>query len=78
MVQLLVLVGQRRDEVRKAIRSEFDHAGRTWKLPAHRTKNGHEHHVPLSDMALTIFKCLPANHTTGAGCPAQRAGKTGD
>lgn len=60
MVQLLVLVGQRRDEVRKAIRSEFDHAGRTWKLPAHRTKNGHEHHVPLSDMALTIFKCLPA------------------
>ena len=60
MVQLLILVGQRRDEVRKAIRSEFDHAGRIWKLPAHRTKNGHEHHVPLSDMALTIFECLPA------------------
>lgn len=45
MVQLLVLTGQRRDEVRLSVRTELDLANRIWKLPGRRTKNGREHLV---------------------------------
>jgi integrase len=56
MVQLLLLTGQRRDEVRSAIYGEFDLDKRVWRLPAERTKNGHEHHVPLSDAAVALLR----------------------
>jgi integrase len=59
MVQLLLLVGQRRDEVRKAPRNEFDLPNRIWKLPATRAKNGREHLVPLSDAAMALITGLP-------------------
>jgi integrase len=61
MVQLLLLTGLRRDEVRAAVHGEFDFENRHWRLPAARTKNGREHHVPLSDAAMTLL--------TGAGMP---------
>jgi integrase len=59
-VQLLMVTGQRRDEVREAPRREFDLANAVWKLPPERTKNGRAHHVPLSATALAILKGLPA------------------
>jgi integrase len=59
MVQLLLLTGQRRDEVRAAPRGEFDLAARMWKLPGARAKNGREHHVPLSDAAMAMLNGLP-------------------
>jgi hypothetical protein len=59
MVQLLMLTGQRRDEMREARRPEFDLPNRLWKLPGERTKNGREHHVPLSDAALALIEDLP-------------------
>jgi integrase len=59
MVQLLLLTGQRRDEVREAVWSEFDLPNRVWKLPGSRTKNGREHHVPLSGAAMTVLESLP-------------------
>jgi integrase len=59
MAQLLLLTGQRRDEVRLAPRSEFDLPNRVWKLPGGRTKNGREHHVPLSDAAMAIVENRP-------------------
>ena len=59
MVQLLLLTGCRRDEVRLAVWSEFDLAARTWTIPAHRTKNNHPHVVPLTDKAMTILEGLP-------------------
>jgi integrase len=59
MVQMLMLTGQRRDEVRKAVWGEFDLANRMWSLVGERTKNGRQHHVPLSAAALAILKDLP-------------------
>jgi integrase len=59
MVQLLVLTGQRRDEVRAGRRGELDLASRMFRIPGDRTKNGREHHVPLSDSALAILEELP-------------------
>jgi integrase len=65
MVQLLLLSGQRRDEVREAPRNEFDLAGRTWRLPGARTKNGREHLVPLSTAALALVEGLPKIKSKG-------------
>lgn len=59
MVQLLVLSGCRRDEVRDAAWSEFDLANRAWLIPGARTKNGRDHFVPLSDAAVAILEALP-------------------
>jgi integrase len=60
MVQFLLLSGQRRDEARAIVRVELDLANRMWRLPDDRTKNGREHHVPLSDSAVAILKGLPS------------------
>lgn len=59
MVQSLLLTGQRRDEVRKITWGEIDLKSRLWVLPGNRTKNGHEHHVPLADAAIALIKALP-------------------
>lgn len=59
MVQLLVLSGCRRDEVRDASWSEFDLPGRTWLIPSHRTKNSREHLLPLADKAMDILTAMP-------------------
>jgi integrase len=59
MVQLILLTGLRRDEVREAPRNEFDFPGHTWTLPSLRTKNGRDHLVPLSDAAMAILTKLP-------------------
>jgi integrase len=47
IVRLLVLTGQRRDEVGGLCRSEVNEAERRLELPAERTKNGRPHFVPL-------------------------------
>jgi integrase len=59
MVQILILTGCRRDEVREAMWSEFDTVSRKWTIPGHRTKNGHSHELPLSDQALDLLQNLP-------------------
>jgi integrase len=72
LIQLIILTGARRDEMREAPRSEFELAeasvalptGGTWKgplwmLPEARSKNGREHLVPLSAMAVEILEKLP-------------------
>lgn len=58
-VRLLILTGQRRNEVFDADRREFDLANAIWTIPASRTKNGQEHIVPLSPQALEIVEALP-------------------
>ncbi len=55
MVQLLILTGCRRDEVRDARWDEFDLAARLWVIPPARTKNGREHRLPLSDGARRVL-----------------------
>jgi integrase len=57
--KLLLLTGARRAEVAGMRWSEVDLAAKTWTLPGARTKNGHEHVVPLSDAAVRVLQDLP-------------------
>lgn len=56
IVKLLMLTGQRRDEVGSMRWSELDDAAALWTLPGTRTKNGRPHGVPLSAAALDILR----------------------
>jgi integrase len=57
-VRLLLLTGQRRDEVAKARYREFPHPA-LWQIPKERTKNGIGHDLPLSTAAQAIIAALP-------------------
>lgn len=59
-LKLLMLTGQRRDEVFSADRAEFDLKAKIWTIPAARAKNGVEHRVPLSSPAIIVLKAIPA------------------
>lgn len=59
LVQLLLLTGQRRQEVAGMTAAELNLAERLWSLPPERTKNGEPHDVPLSDAAIAVLKSLP-------------------
>ena len=59
LVRLLILTGQRRNEIADLRWSEIDLKGRLLHLPAARTKNAKPHDVPLSDPAMVIIKDLP-------------------
>ena len=55
IIRLLLLTGQRREEVAGMRWSELDLDRALWSLPKERTKNGLRHDVPLSDAALIIL-----------------------
>ena len=55
IVRLLLLTGQRREEVAGIRWTELDFERAVWSLPADRTKNGQAHDVPLSDLVLEIL-----------------------
>lgn len=55
IVRLLILTGQRRQEVAGMTWQELDIDNGIWSLPAKRTKNGAEHEVPLSNQAIKIL-----------------------
>jgi integrase len=59
LVQLLLLTGQRREEVAGMRWSELDLTRKLWILPQGRVKNGRGHEVPLSDEALAVLQQLP-------------------
>jgi integrase len=59
VVKLLMLTGQRRDEIGALRWSEFDTKARLITLPAARTKNGREHLLPLSDAAMEVLETCP-------------------
>lgn len=54
-VQVLMLTGQRREEVAALSWSELDQAARAWTLPSARAKNNKAHWVPLADQAMAVF-----------------------
>jgi integrase len=58
IVRLLLLLGQRRDEVGSMRWSQIDLNERTWTIPPERTKNRKAHVVPLSDLAVTIIETI--------------------
>jgi integrase len=59
IVRLLLLTGQRRNEIADLRWSEVDFDAAMITLPPTRTKNKRLHVVPLSDAALAIIKELP-------------------
>lgn len=70
-VRLLMLTLQRRGEVFGADCSEFDLEGSRWTIPAGRTKNGRAHEVPLSTLALELFRSQIGGRTNGKLFPAK-------
>jgi integrase len=59
MLKMLILTGQRRDEVARMMWAEVDLDNRLWTLPRERVKNNEPHEVPLSDEAIAILKSVP-------------------
>jgi integrase len=57
--QMLLLTGQRRNEVAGARWSEIDLKEKLWTIPAERMKAGAAHEVPLSNDAVALLKSLP-------------------
>jgi integrase len=69
LVRLLILTGQRRQEIGGLRWSEVNFADRLITLPAARCKNGRSHTIPLSPMAHGILTarhtaCLSRDHTS--------------
>jgi integrase len=59
VVRLLVLTGQRRNEVAHMQWGELDLEKRLWTLPRERVKNDRRHEVPLSSQAVATIQALP-------------------
>ena len=59
LVRLLMLTGQRRDEVGRMRWSELDLGAALWTIPKERAKNGQAHLVHLSAPAVAILRALP-------------------
>lgn len=59
LFKVLILTGQRRNEVGSMRWSELDLDKKLWTLPRERAKNDVQHSVPLSEPALTILRGLP-------------------
>ena len=62
IVRLLLLTAQRRSEVTRMEWHQLDLKKAIWELPGELTKNGEEHHLPLSPLAVSILKDLPQLH----------------
>jgi integrase len=58
IVRLLILTGQRREEVAAIAWDEVDLKGATWCIRSDRTKNSRAHDVPLAPQAVEILKAL--------------------
>ena len=61
MVKLLLLTGQRRDEIASATWDEFKLGSPApeWIIPRERAKNNQAHAVPLSNAAVAVLEALP-------------------
>jgi integrase-like protein len=77
IVRMLMLTGQRREEVTAMTWNEIAPDLSTWTIPASRAKNGIAHIVPLSAQAQGILRAAPriereAAEEPGACVPGQR------
>ena len=55
IICLLILTGQRREEVAAMTWEELDLEGVTWRIASDRTKNARMHEVPLASQAMAIL-----------------------
>ena len=61
-IQLLILTGQRRDEVASMRWKEVDLSDRLWTIPRERTKADRVHAIPLTPQAIALIESLPRIH----------------
>jgi len=59
VIRLLILTGGRRAEVGGMRWSELDLERGTWVIPAERVKNGRQHTLPLTPLAISIIESVP-------------------
>ena len=55
VLRLCLVTGQRLGEICGLRRSELDLDRRVWNIPGSRTKNGHAHSVPLTELAIDLI-----------------------
>jgi integrase len=58
-LRLLLILGQRREQVSGIRKSEIDKDAKVWLIPPERTKNKLPHAVPLPDIALAEIEAMP-------------------
>jgi integrase len=75
IVRLMLLTGQRENEIARMRWSEINLNDKIWTLPASRTKNDEPHTVPLSDAVVAIIKALPEIKSREGFVFAGRCGK---
>jgi integrase len=73
IVRLLMLTGQRRDEVAGMTLAELSEDLATWTIPATRTKNGIPHLVPLSQPARKLLDAVLSDGPADVQGAHQRA-----
>jgi integrase len=66
IVKLCLVTAQRVGEGAGMMRGELALNAREWRLPGSRTKNGHAHVVPLSDLAIKLIEQAIAEAGEGA------------
>jgi integrase len=74
ILRLALVTGQRLGEVSGMARPEIDLRRKLWLLPGERTKNGHPHHVPLSDLAVALIREAMADTPDEFLFPAEDGG----
>ncbi|MFM9852124.1 MAG: tyrosine-type recombinase/integrase [Sphingomonadaceae bacterium] len=63
IVRLLIVTGQRREEVSSLAWEELDQAERMWILPGDRAKNGEPNRVPLNSLAVSVLEAVAGKPT---------------
>ncbi|WP_292941674.1 site-specific integrase [Novosphingobium sp.] len=76
-LKLLILTGQRRNEVFWAEWSEFDLEDGEWTVPPDRAKNAVANVVPLSPAALAVVQAIPKTAGSEKLFPSRRDGERG-
>lgn len=76
-IKLLLLTGQRRNEVFSADRAEFDAEAKTWTIPADRSKNGGAHLVPLAPEVLEVLDGVRVDNESAKLFASRGNGETG-
>ena len=66
-IKFSLVTGQRIGEVTGMTGDELDLTRKAWNIPGSRTKNGHPHSVPLSDLALSLIREAPEVKAVSAG-----------
>jgi integrase len=73
-VRLLVLLGQRRNEVAGMRRQDLDLEARLWRMPGELTKMGRPRELPLPGAAVELLAALPRVEDSPLVFPANRSG----